>query len=78
MVPVTITADVSDAVDPAPKSAIVPVSSNEPGNATGDGNTQPDWQITGPMTVSLRAERAGTGSDRVYTSLPRNAMPREM
>ena len=33
----------------------------------GDGNTAPDWEITGPLTVDLRAERAGGGDGRVYT-----------
>ena len=43
------------------------VSSNEPVNGTGDGDTAPDWVITGNLTVDLRAERSGTGSGRVYT-----------
>jgi len=43
------------------------VTSNEPVNGTGDGDQEPDWEITGPLTVNLRAERAGTGSGRVYT-----------
>jgi hypothetical protein len=62
MVPVTITAVVHDAVDPAPNTSIVSVTSNEPVDEQG-----PDYVISGPMTVSLRAERAGQGSDRVYT-----------
>jgi hypothetical protein len=45
---------------------IIGVTSNEPTNGLGDGNTPSDWQITGDGTVSLRAERSGTGSDRVY------------
>ena len=67
MVPVTVTASVADAVDPSPVTRIVSVSSNEAPNGSGDGNTDADWQITGPMTVSLRAERSGKGSGRVYT-----------
>jgi hypothetical protein len=39
------------------------VTSNEP--ITGLGQT--DWVITGPLTLSLRAERAGSGSGRIYT-----------
>ena len=43
------------------------VSSNEPVNGTGDGNTAPDWQIVNEHLVRLRAERAGNGTGRVYT-----------
>ncbi|GEM_PF-927833 len=48
-------------------SKIVEVTSNEPVNGTGDGNTSPDWEIVGDMKVLLRAERAGPGNGRVYT-----------
>lgn len=67
MVRVVITADVIDNVDPAPMTQITAVSSNQPVNGTGDGNTSPDWEITGPLTLNLRAERSGNGGDRVYT-----------
>ena len=33
----------------------------------GDGDTSPDWEITGDLTVKVRAERAGMGTGRVYT-----------
>ena len=67
MMPVTVTASVSDICDAAPTCEIISVSSNEPLNGLGDGDTVPDWVITGDLTVDLRAERAGTGSGRVYT-----------
>lgn len=41
-------------------SKIISVTSNE-----SDGNT--DWQITGDLTVNLRASRFGNGAGRVYT-----------
>lgn len=43
------------------------VSSNEPVNGTGDGDTAPDWEIVDNHKVRLRAERAGTGTGRIYT-----------
>ncbi len=43
------------------------VSSNEPVNGTGDGDTSPDWQVIDPNHVLLRAERAATGTGRTYT-----------
>jgi hypothetical protein len=42
------------------------VTSNEPVNGKGDGNTAPDWQITGDLTANLRAERSGNGNGREY------------
>jgi len=67
MVPVTVAVSASDTCSAAPVCKITAVSSNEPVNGTGDGDTAPDWQITGNLTVNLRAERAGTGNGRVYT-----------
>jgi poly(beta-D-mannuronate) lyase len=67
MVPITLTVVSRDAVDPAPLTRIVSVTSNEPVNGPGDGNTAADWEITGPLTLNLRAERSGIGSGRVYT-----------
>ena len=67
MVPITVAAAVSDAVDASPATRIVSVASNEPLNGTGDGDTAPDWQITGNLAVELRAERSGSGAGRVYT-----------
>jgi hypothetical protein len=65
MVPVTITVVSTDAVDPTPVCEIIDVASNQPVNGGGDGDTSPDWSVTGPLTVDLRAERTGT-SDRIY------------
>jgi len=67
MVPVTVSATTSDNCTAAPVCKITSVASSEPVNGTGDGDTAPDWQITGNLTVNLRAERAGNGSGRVYT-----------
>jgi hypothetical protein len=43
------------------------VSSNQPVNGIGDGNTSPDWQVIDAHHVLLRAERTGTDADRIYT-----------
>jgi rhamnogalacturonan endolyase len=67
MVPVSIDAAAVDLLDPQPTARIVRVSSNEPVDGDDDGNTSPDWEITGPLTVNLRAERSGTGAGRLYT-----------
>jgi HYR domain-containing protein len=66
MVAVSVAVTAQDAVDAAPVSKIVTVTSNQPINGSGDGNTAPDWEITGPLTLNLRAERAD-GADRLYT-----------
>jgi hypothetical protein len=67
MEPVTVTVDATDLCDPNFSCEIISVTSDEPINGVGDGNTSPDWIITGPLTVDIRAERAGPGDGRVYT-----------
>jgi hypothetical protein len=68
MIAVAVTVQAVDDHDPVPKSTIVGVTSNEPINGPGDGNTTPDWQTTDdPLVVLLRAERSGSDSGRVYT-----------
>jgi hypothetical protein len=67
-VKVSLLAEASDACDvTAPNCEITAISSSEADNGAGDGNTSPDWKITGPLTASLRAERQGNGAGRVYT-----------
>ena len=67
MVPVVIDVNMSDNCNEVPICRITSVSSNESENSLGDGNKVLDWEITGDQAVNLRAERCGTGSDRVYT-----------
>jgi hypothetical protein len=59
MVRVSVDAVVTDAMKQAPRCAIQNVGSNEPVDELGDGDTAPDWLISGPLSVTLRAERAG-------------------
>jgi hypothetical protein len=67
MVPVTFAVDVLDICDASPSCQVVSITSNEPVNGKGDGNTTPDWRITDNLMVELRAERSGPGNGRVYT-----------
>ena len=52
---------------PGPISCQLSVSSNEPVNGPGDGNTAPDWIVINNHLVKLRAERSGNGNGRIYT-----------
>ena len=65
MVDVDLKAVITDACGPT-KWKIISVTSNEPVNGLGDGDTAPDWEICGPHTVKLRAERSGKGYGRTY------------
>lgn len=66
MIPVQLTAQVGDNCDDNPLVEIVSVTSNEEVNNQGDGNTETDWEITGDLTLNLRAERSGSGLGRIY------------
>ena len=66
MVPVTVNANARDncgVVTPR----IIAVTSNESGDGSSGSTENPAWEITGPLSVSLRAERSGQGGGRVYT-----------
>ncbi len=67
MVPITITGVATDAVDSEPTLRIVSVTSDEPVNEPGSCQPEVDWEITGALTLNLRAERLGNGDGRVYT-----------
>lgn len=65
MVNVTIGYNATDNCGPV--SCSLSVSSNEPVNGTGDGDTAPDWEVVDAHHLRLHAERAGAGNGRVYT-----------
>jgi len=48
-------------------SCSIGVSSNEPQNGAGDGDTPIDWTVIDLHHVQVRAERSGRGIGRIYT-----------
>jgi subtilisin family serine protease len=65
------TITVSDVCDPDPVVRLVSITSDEPDNETGDGDTNDDIQGaefgTDDRSFQLRAERNGHGQGRTYT-----------
>ena len=62
---IAINYDVADNCTTPTISVIV--SSNEPVNGTGDGDTDPDWEVVDAHHVRLRSERSAGGNGRIYT-----------
>lgn len=72
LVPINVTVDAKDPNGSGIKSIqLVSITSNEPDNGLGDGDTENDIQDatfnTDDRSFSLRAERSGNGTGRVYT-----------
>ena len=67
MVPVSIAVSLADACEAYTTCTIVAVSSSDAVNGLGDGDTSPDWEITGPLSLLLRAERGAVGAQRTYS-----------
>jgi predicted extracellular nuclease len=66
-VTVKTTVNATDNADPNPKIELASVTSSEPDNGLGDGDTANDIVKVNDYTFDLRAERSGTGPGRVYT-----------
>jgi len=68
---VDVNVTMSDVCDAMPALRLVSITSNEPDNGRGDGNTAPDVEGaefgTDDRTFFLRAERQGGRDGRVYT-----------
>jgi hypothetical protein len=62
MIPVTLTVNATDDFDPSPTARIIQVTSNGPANTSAT-----DWEITGPLSVNLRATSPVKGQPRSYT-----------
>jgi hypothetical protein len=66
MVPVKICVVATDSCDPAPRSRITSVTSTDPVTGHSD-TTAPDWDITGDLTLEVRAEVSSSQDPRIYT-----------
>ena len=66
MVSVRVQASATDNCGPV-TSKIKSVKSSDPISGLFKGDLAPDWNITGDLTVQLRAERAPKGRGRTYT-----------
>ena len=66
-VKVSATANYSDNADSNSTITLVSVTSSEPDNGLGDGDTANDIVIVDDFHFKLRAERSGSGTGRVYT-----------
>lgn len=68
---ITASIEVHDTCDPNPTIRLVSITSDEPENGLGDGDTAPDVANadygTDDRSFDLRAERQGGGDGRVYT-----------
>lgn len=67
MVDVSVSISASDDSGETPVCGVTGVTSSEPDNGDGDGDTGADTKVVGPTAVRVRAERSGPVGSRVYT-----------
>jgi hypothetical protein len=71
MADITAVVEVTDICDPDPGFMLAPITSDEPENGLGDGDTPNDVQEanygTADVAFQLRSERSGGGDGRVYS-----------
>lgn len=67
MIRVGVFVQAVDDTDPNPKVELVGVTSTEPFYGQGDGSTENDIHITADGRIFVRAERSGSGNERIYT-----------
>lgn len=71
--PVNVVVIATDACDPEPAVVLSSISSSEPDNGLGDGDSSGDIQgadlETDDRSFQLRAERSGTGTGRTYSAI---------
>jgi hypothetical protein len=66
MRPVSLAVSVADACGNT-TCRIVGVTSSEAANERGVHRSEPDWVVSGALTLQLRAERTGASQGRLYT-----------